>query len=69
MLEDLNREFGATDSKVTNINLALKMSSLAISGPSFDNSPPYMGTNNLEVLPKLWNFNWVVMDEENLKRQ
>jgi len=36
----MGREFGATDSKVTNVGMALDMTTFAVSGPSFDNSPP-----------------------------
>lgn len=35
---DMRKEFGATDSKITNIEMAMEMKTQAISGPTNDNN-------------------------------
>jgi len=59
--------FGAIDSKITDNNLVHKMNTLAVSGPTWDDQPPFAWTEQWKYYPhfsqpKLFAFDFVTME-------
>jgi len=58
--------FGGIDAKVTNLQHMKSMETIAISGPSFQNQPPFEFKGEFDNtphlgMPQLWQFQWQQM--------